>query len=57
MKKYKMYIVTVKGDDQTSLTAVQRKINQWMTTEIYVQHEMTPVGDNLVFSITIKKEA
>lgn len=57
MKKFKVYIITVKGDDQESLTAVQRKLNQWMTTEIYIKHEMIPVGNNIVFSITIRKEA
>jgi hypothetical protein len=57
MKNSKVYIVTVKGDDQESLTAVQRKLNQWITTEIYIKHEMIPVGNNLIFNITIKKEA
>lgn len=57
MKKSKVYIITVKGDDQDSLTAIQRKINQWMTTEIYIKHEIIPVGNNVIFSITIKKEA
>lgn len=57
MKDCKLQIITVQGADQEGLTAVQKKLNQWVTTGLLRKYKTDVVGDHIVFHICLKKEA
>jgi len=54
---YKVKIVSVKADDQESITAIQTKLNQWNTIKLLKKYEMHTTATHIVFNICLKKEA
>ena len=57
MKDYKVLIESVLASDQKALTAIQMKINQWITTGILKKYDIHTAGDYIIFNILKKKEA
>ena len=57
MNKYKVLIETVDASDATAIKAMQKKINQWMTTGLLKKYELLSAGNCIVFNICMKKEA
>lgn len=57
MKNRKVLIESISGDDQKALTDMQKKLNQWMTTELLVKYEMHTTSTHVIFNICLKKEA
>jgi len=53
----KVQIFTVLASDQTAITAVQQKINQWITTGFLKKYEMHTSATHIIFNICLKKEA
>jgi hypothetical protein len=53
----KVQIFTVLASDQTAITAVQQKINQWLTTRLLAKYEIHTTGTHVVFNIALKKGA
>ena len=51
----KVKIVSVKADDQESITAIQTKLNQWITTKLLKKYEMHTTATHIVFNICLKK--
>ena len=57
MNKYKVLIETVDASDANAIKAMQKKINQWMTTGLLKKYELLSAGNCIVFNICMKKEA
>jgi hypothetical protein len=57
MKNRKVLIETILASDQVGLTAMQKKLNQWMTVGLLVKYEMHTTATHIVFNICVKKEA
>ena len=53
----KVQIFTVLASDQGALTAVQQKLNQWLTTGLLAKYEMHATATHIVFNICLKKGA
>jgi hypothetical protein len=53
----KVQIFTVAADDQKGLTAIQQKINQWITVGLLKKYEMHTTASQVVFNILLNKEA
>lgn len=53
----KVNIITVLASDQAALTAVQQKLNQWLTTKLLAKYEMHTTSTHIVFNIALKKGA
>lgn len=53
----KIKIFSVKAEDNSSLTAVQTKINQWITTGLLKKYEMHTTATHVIFNVCLKKEA
>lgn len=53
----KVNIITVLASDQAALTAVQQKINQWLTVKLLAKYEIHSTGTHVVFNIALKKGA
>ena len=53
----KVKIFSVKAEDNSSLTSVQTKINQWITTGLLKKYEMHTTATHIVFNVLLKKEA
>ena len=53
----KVQIITCLASDQTAITAVQQKINQWLTTKLLAKYEMHSTATHIVFNICLKKGA
>ena len=53
----KVQIFTVLASDQTALTAVQQKLNQWLTTKLLAKYEMHTTSTHVIFNIALKKGA
>jgi hypothetical protein len=43
--------------EQKSLTAIQQKLNTWMTTGLLVKFDTQEIGNSILFKILLKKEA
>ena len=54
---YRVLIETVVSTDNKSLTDIQKKINQWITTGLLVKYEIHTAGNNVVFNICLKKSS
>ena len=54
--KYRVEIITVPADNQKSITQVQQKINQWLTTGLLKKYKVIPCGNSLVFNICLIKQ-
>jgi hypothetical protein len=52
----KVKIFSVKAEDNSSLTSVQTKINQWITTGLLKKYEIHTTGTHVIFNICLKKE-
>jgi len=53
----KVQIFSVPCTDQTALTAVQQKLNQWMTIGLLKKYEMHTTANHVIFNVCLKKEA
>ena len=53
----KVKIFSVLASDNTSITAVQTKINQWITTGLLKKYEIHTTGTHVIFNVCLKKEA
>ena len=52
---YKVQILSVKADDQESITAIQKKLNQWNTAKLLKKYEMHATATHIVFNICLAK--
>jgi len=57
MKNTKVQIFSVPCNEADAITAVQKKINQWLTTGLLIKYEMHTTATHIVFNVAIKKEA
>jgi len=57
MKNFKVKIISVLASDQEALAAVQKKINQWITTGLLKKYNMHTAAEYIVFNICLNKEA
>ena len=57
MKEFSVKIISVPCDDQKAITAVQMKLNQWMTIGKLKKYEMHTTATHIIFNIMINKEA
>jgi hypothetical protein len=57
MENYRVDIMSVSCDDQKAITAIQQKINQWITIGMLIKYEMHTTATHIVFNICRKKEA
>lgn len=57
MKNIRIDIISVAGDDQQALTAVQQKINQWLTTGTLKKYKVYTTATHVVFNIARLKES
>lgn len=53
----KVKIFSVLASDNESITGVQTKLNQWITTGLLKKYEMHTTATHIVFNICLKKEA
>ena len=53
--KYKIQLETVDLTDNTALKLIQKKLNQWSTTEKLVKFTSKPCGNLVLFTILLKK--
>ena len=51
----KVQIFTVKADDQAALTAVQQKLNTWLTTDILKKYEIHTTATHVIFNVLMRK--
>jgi len=51
----KLEIISVLASDQYALTAVQQKINTWITTKLLIKYKTDIAGNNIVFQIALRK--
>jgi hypothetical protein len=49
--------VLIEACSVEELPAMQKKINQWITTGLLRKYQMYPLGDKVIFNICLKKEA
>lgn len=56
MKTLKVKIIAVLASDEKALTAVQQKLNQWMTTGMLKKYEMQTSAEHVIFNICLHKE-
>lgn len=52
---YKVLIESVESNDKSSLTAMQKKINQWITIKTLKKYELHTAGNYVIFNICLKK--
>jgi hypothetical protein len=57
MKNKKMVIESVLASDAKALTAIQKKINQWMTVGLFIKVQIHSTNEYVVYHICLKKEA
>ena len=57
MKEFSVKIISVPCDDQEAITAVQMKLNQWITIGKLKKYDMHTTATHIVFNIVINKEA
>ena len=57
MENYRVDIMSVSCDDQKAITAIQQKINQWITIGMLIKYEVHTTATHIVFNICRKKEA
>ena len=48
-------IISVLASDQAALTAVQQKINTWLTTKLLIKYKTDVAGNHIVFQIALRK--
>lgn len=53
----KVLIESVLASDSKALTAIQQKLNTWITTGLLVKYEIHTTATHVVFNICMKKEA
>jgi hypothetical protein len=53
--KYKIVLESIDIADNTALKAMQKKLNQWSTTDKLVKFETKPCGNLMLFTILLKK--
>jgi hypothetical protein len=51
----KLEIISVLASDQYALTAVQQKINTWITTKLLIKYKTDIAGNHIVFQIALRK--
>jgi len=54
--KYSVKIISVPCDSEEQIMAVQRKLNQWKTTELLKKYEIHTTSTHIVFNVCIEKE-
>ena len=57
MKAYKIYIESILASDQKSLTKMQAKINQWITTGLLKKYEIHTTSEFVVFNLCLNSSA
>tara|TARA_R110000868_G_scaffold38320_1_gene134311 strand:+ start:3403 stop:3663 length:261 start_codon:yes stop_codon:yes gene_type:complete len=57
MKDKKMVIESVLASDAKALTAIQKKINQWMTVGLFIKVQIHSTNEYIVYHICLRKEA
>ena len=55
MKNVRVDIISVPADEQEVITAVQQKINQWLTKGELKKYEIHTTSTHIVFNIARKK--
>jgi len=55
MKDIRVDIISIPADDQTAITAVQQKINQWLTKNELKKYEIHTTATHVVFNIARNK--
>jgi hypothetical protein len=55
MEKYRVNMEVVSTKEEVA--AIQKKINQWITTKLLVKYKTTPMGNSVLFEICLKKES
>ena len=53
---YKVRVVSVLASDAKAITAIQTKINQWITTGILKRYDMHTAAEYIIFNICLHKE-
>ena len=56
MKNIRVEIVSVLASDKKGLTAMQQKINQWITIGKLKKYEIHTAGEYIVFNIAMLKD-
>jgi len=51
----KVQIFTVKADDQVALTAMQQKLNTWITVGILKKYEIHTTATQVIFNVLMTK--
>jgi len=57
MKNTRVQIFSVPCNEAEAITAVQKKINQWLTTGLLIKYEMHTTATHIVFNVALRKEA
>jgi hypothetical protein len=52
----KVNIISVLASDQEALAAVQKKINQWITTKLLAKYKVFTTSEYVVFNICLYKQ-
>lgn len=52
---YKVEIVSIESTNADGITAIQKKINQWITTGILAKYEIHTTSTHVIFNICCKK--
>lgn len=56
MKKYKVLLVSIEAADQKKLTALQQKLNQWITIGVLKKYDVYSTSTHIFFNICKIKE-
>lgn len=56
MKNIKVLIEAISASDAAGIAAMQKKINQWITTGKLAKYEIHTAAETLVFNIALYKE-
>ena len=57
MTNFKIRVFSVLADDETSITGVQAKINQWITTGLLKKYDVHTTATHVIFNVLLNKEA
>jgi len=57
MKDNRVIIESVEASNASALTAIQKKINQWMSVGLMNKYTIHTTNTHVIFNICLKKEA
>jgi hypothetical protein len=57
MKDSKVIIESIEASDASALTAIQKKINQWITVGLLRKYTVNTTNSHIIFNICIRKKA